>query len=333
MAYKYNLEMAREICEEKGYKLISSEFISVSEKLVFESQEGYKFEAEIRRFLRNGNFNYFDIRNPYTIDNIKLWLKINDAQLELLDNVFVNAKYKMKFMCLRCNSIAEINWNNIKSGRGCKPCNRTKIWSGRKMTTKDAINNIKEVNPNVLVLDKYESYHKPMLCRCLLHEIEWTPSYGNLIKGKGCPVCGSDKNSRENHFGWKGGVSPIYNYLRGEIRSWKKETIIKNNYKCDITGNRFDVVHHLYSFNKILIETLSNTNIDLRDKVEDYTDEELSIITKECLSLHNKYGVGVCLCKEEHDLFHSIYGYGGNTPEQYYEFKEKRLKQLNKEIA
>jgi hypothetical protein len=67
------------------------------------------------------------------------------------------------------------------------------------------------------------------------------------------------------------------------------------------------------------------------EQINQYTDIELKLIEDKCLELHSYYGLGVCLCGEEHKLFHSIYGYGKNTIEQYVEFKENRMKELNKQ--
>ena len=99
--------------------------------------------------------------------------------------------------------------------------------------------------------------------------------------------------------------------------------MINCNYKCCITQSKFDDIHHLYSFKKIVEETFSNVNLDVRKKVLDYTEEEFSIICKELRRLHNHYGLGVCLTKKIHRLFHKEYGYTNNTKEQFFDFKEK----------
>ena len=38
--------------------------------------------------------------------------------------------------------------------------------------------------------------------------------------------------------------------------------------------------------------------------------------------IHSNYPLGVCVRKDIHDLFHNIYGSGGNTEEQWNKFYE-----------
>ena len=45
-------------------------------------------------------------------------------------------------------------------------------------------------------------------------------------------------------------------------------------------------------------------------------------ITSAFIDEHNKYPLGVCIRKDIHDLFHSIYGRYNNTQEQWERFKE-----------
>ena len=128
--------------------------------------------------------------------------------------------------------------------------------------------------------------------------------------------------SGENNSNWNGGITNISEYLRHSIKDWKLDTLKFYNYKCDITHNRKNlIVHHLYNFNLILKELFEITNIEIKQTINDYTDEELNILKEKCLELHYKYGLGVVLSEDIHKKFHSIYGKVHNTKEQYYEFK------------
>lgn len=73
---------------------------------------------------------------------------------------------------------------------------------------------------------------------------------------------------------------------------WSVEVRELANYECDCCGSTEDVcAHHLESFN----------------------DNEV---------LRRDVNNGVCVCRGCHLRFHRIYGFGGNTSEQYIEFKE-----------
>lgn len=138
------------------------------------------------------------------------------------------------------------------------------------------------------------------------------PRYNNPLKGK-------------DNGNWKGGLTPLYHELRSEITDWKNKSMEKCNYKCVLTFKNFDNIHHLYPFKNIVDEVFDLLEIDKRQQVKDYSEEEFSKIREKLIELHDFYGEGVCISKELHKIFHDVYGYKDNTPEQFYEF-EKRYK-------
>jgi hypothetical protein len=61
----------------------------------------------------------------------------------------------------------------------------------------------------------------------------------------------------------------------------------------------------------------------MRKTIGDYSEEERILIYDMLNKLHIKYGLGVCLSKLVHKVFHDSYGYYNNTPEQFEEFKQR----------
>lgn len=112
----------------------------------------------------------------------------------------------------------------------------------------------------------------------------------------------------------------IYDYIRRNNTEWKIASMKNCHYKCIITGERFDEIHHLYGFNKIVDETLDFLHIDKNLVISDMDDNILSLILKTFREIQSKYPLGVCLRKDIHIKFHSMYGYGNNTIEQWNEF-------------
>lgn len=143
----------------------------------------------------------------------------------------------------------------------------------------------------------------------------------------GCSECHKIKqyNDRKGsgHPLWNGGTSYLSPLVKGNMLEWRKQSIENSGCRCIITGDYFNAVHHLYAFNMILDEALSNLNLLNKKVCSEYTEDEIIEIIEECKRLHEIYPLGVCLRKDVHILFHQLYGMRNNTPDQFYDFADK----------
>lgn len=170
-----------------------------------------------------------------------------------------------------------------------------------------------------LVTETYKNNNTKLSYICIKHpENVQQTTLTNLQSGSGCKECFFEKTYK--------GIAPLTRLLRNRIGEWKRETIKNSNGKCVLTGENYDVIHHLYSFNNIVIDAFDELNISLRRKVSDYSFEELELLSDKVIELHRIHPLGVCLKKELHLQFHSLYGYGNNTPEQFEQYKDDYLK-------
>jgi hypothetical protein len=266
------------------------------------------------------------------MDNIKNYLKLSNRNVELLSKEYVYINSKLLFKCLIDGYEWEASWRSFyNQNNGCPKGGGT-----LKLELKDIKEEMKQINNNIEILsDEYINYETDLHCFCHLHNNDFYSKWRELKAGhNGCLKCKSElfskvtifrtlKLKKENSPSWKGGITPLHNYLRDKINKWKQDSFKKYNYRCDITGvNKNLIIHHFYNFSDILKETMGSLELPIYEQINKYTDTdiELKLIENKCLELHYKYGLGVCLCKEIHDEFHKIYGKYNNSIEQYEEF-------------
>lgn len=111
-------------------------------------------------------------------------------------------------------------------------------------------------------------------------------------------------------------------YIRGNIQDWKKSSMMACNYKCIFTGNKNFQIHHLYSVSSILDDIIRKNDFKIYDNFSDYSSEELENILIAFKDKQDEYPLGVCVSKNIHVLFHSLYGQYNNIPEQWYQFEK-----------
>lgn len=119
---------------------------------------------------------------------------------------------------------------------------------------------------------------------------------------------------------WKGGILPTYTELRSDTKDWFNESMEFCNYKCVITGEEFDNVHHTTAFRDIVDEVFKLTGIEVKQQVCDYSEDEFKHLRDELKDLHIIYGFGACINKDVHKLFHDNYGYTKFSPYDFLDF-------------
>lgn len=128
------------------------------------------------------------------------------------------------------------------------------------------------------------------------------------------PLCGEDNPN------WKGGATSLYQELRSDTRDWFVESGKLSDFKCIVSGERLDNVHHLTPFRDIVNEVFNVLNLDYRKSIADYSVEEEESIRSLLKELHLQYGLGVGLNKDVHKLFHDNYGYFNSTKDDFKSF-------------
>lgn len=310
-------------------ELLSEEYVNNSTPLKFKCNLCGEIFYRDYQHLKRGRFkcqtcaNKDNIpKNKLSIETVKEYLEKNDInhQCELLSTEYKSASDKLEFRCNICGNIFFRDFNHIKRGRFC--CDTCGILKGAKhckYSKEDVSNKIAE--SGYIIIGEYINANTPCLVKCQNgHEFNLIFSQ-YLCHHSGCKKCAILNHTGENHPNWKGGESEVIDILRKSLKEWKKQVLIRDEFKCQISGEKKDIViHHIYGFNLILLQASKNINVPILRQVSDYSNiEDFYLLQKEVQKLH-KIGDGITLSREIHNKFHSLYGKGDNTPEQFEEF-------------
>lgn len=122
------------------------------------------------------------------IDFVKELYKIQPT-IEVLGE-YKNANKKIKVRCKICNYEWEGVPANLLVGDGCKKCGTKKAHEKFRKEQAYFEEQVKKVNPNVIIIGEYNGRHNPIEAKCLICGHEWKPRASSLLRGS-------------NHKGWK----------------------------------------------------------------------------------------------------------------------------------
>lgn len=199
MSLKLTYEEVKVVIQELGYDLLNKEYISVSQKLILKDRDGYFYYSSLST-LRKHIPDKFNKSNPYTIQNIKLWCKLNDKPFELISDTYIGVDEYLLWKCLKnnCGEIFKATWGNIYTGKGCGYCRGLQVGLSNCLATKrpdQALQWHPTLNKELTPFDITSKSHVRVWWQCLENSAHiWQVSPASRSKGDtGCPSCRTSK--------------------------------------------------------------------------------------------------------------------------------------------
>lgn len=136
--------------------------------------------------------NRFFPTNPYTIQNIKHWCKLNNTEFELVSDDYMGVNCNLLWRCFKCNNMFNATWNIVRNGYSCKVC-RCLATNNPEVANEWHPTKNRELTPyDVTYGSKKQIWWLCPECGC-----EWVSSVNNRNKNNktnsGCPVCSESK--------------------------------------------------------------------------------------------------------------------------------------------
>ena len=331
MPRKLNIEHVSEFVLQKSNGLsqvLSTEYINDREPLKIKCKCGNVFQRPFSKIRGKGRTAFCkdclnDIRSEkYRLNFNEVIQYINSNDCEFISGDYENENSKLTIKC-KCGNVFQKSFGKFKSGQNrCPMCGTESLRQSKfKYSVEDVKKSLSEKGYTIIDESEYVDCVKPIRCNCKRgHQVNI--KYLFFLKNQsGCRKCANIENSGENHWNYGNGESLVVEALRHSINFWKKE--IKELYgnKCPITHETtYLTVHHLISFDVLLKQASEEINIPIHQKIGDYEDYNDFILLKDKVIEKHSLDMGIPIRKKVHLQFHSKYGKGNNTPEQFNKF-------------
>lgn len=142
MSTKISFEEIKNYFEKHGFKVLDENGCGGTyNKINIIDDNGYKYfisRSCLKHNIKN-NYNPFPFakNNPYTIENIKLWIFLNNKPYTFHHGEYINSQDKsLFFQCNKCLEIWNAQWSVIGLGVGCPYCNGKRVCEKNSLSFK-----------------------------------------------------------------------------------------------------------------------------------------------------------------------------------------------------
>lgn len=173
----------------------------------FIDENEYKYYSLIQNIKKGSKPRIASIHNPHSIENIKLWCKLNNKTFELKSDVFIGVNDKLEWVCLKetCSGNFESEWHVIfTNGSGCPYC------TGHKVNINNCLATLypeiaKEWHPSkngeLTPFEVTKATPKKAWWQCSVNpKHEWKAKIQNrTLNNNGCPYCSGRYPCEDNN--------------------------------------------------------------------------------------------------------------------------------------
>ena len=129
-----------------------------------------------------------------THDKYVVELLIKNPNIVAIDT-YVGMKTQIMHRCLVHDVTWETTPERVLYGGGCPECKRDKIKNACVKSHQQYIQEVKEVNQDIDVIETYVNSKTPIEHYCKKHNVFWNAMPYNILYGCGCPECGKEKST------------------------------------------------------------------------------------------------------------------------------------------
>lgn len=182
--------------QERGYKLVSKEYVNNSTKLQYicpvHKDKGIQ-EMTFANFTRGRNCPYCSKRIKRTHEEYVVDLKKANPNIEPLE-AYSGLKVKILHKCKICGyEWKAIPDNFLHNKEGCPKCSKKQY----KRTQEEFQQDIYDINPNIEVLGTFTKVATKIKFKCKNCGHIWFAKPNNILNGRGCPKCKESYGERK----------------------------------------------------------------------------------------------------------------------------------------
>lgn len=209
--------------EDSGYIFISEYLNSKSvRRVIIQDSVGYKYDIRLDNIKsKNNKRPIVGKNNPFTLENISLWLKLNNSHFEMLeDNSYNGSQSKIMMFCNDCKDYPETSWSNILNEKGCGICKGKQVGLYHNLETQRpdiATEWHPTKNRDLTPKDFTYSSNKKVWWLCPEGHEYYSSIASRTTNNTGCKMCYSNQIVKKNNLFEKyPEISSEWNYVKNK---------------------------------------------------------------------------------------------------------------------